>query len=367
MYFYTKPVVKKEKPLIEMVSEESLIKSFDYASIYRTPVFTEAMDKYFDTDDTMTRNVLLSVNEADQNIVLNSLANKLYENIRDKVDDIDFGTIPESKGDITKIDNYEELVQCIDTISQILQSYNQPMDSIETITLALQNTVDRTELWEKGYKLNAEMPIIMYNSIAMAIVASVTYMISACIEFIKMPNDNGFDIALNKAAVSKTREATLFKDLVKYNKLCGTGELDKAMEYVMNGNTKNFVGFGAIGTGIGIAAVLLIIPLLREIIYFFYYTKAKTSEYFDMQSAIITMNAYNVENNLTKDAKTKKDIAKKQKAVADKFKKIANTFRVNVKSGESKSDKEISKEDKTKFKSSDVMDSIPDSSQSTLF
>ena len=64
------------------------------------------MNEHFDIYDNRTRNILLAVNEADQDGVMKSLADKLYSHIVEKVDDIDFGTIPLSKGDITKIDNY---------------------------------------------------------------------------------------------------------------------------------------------------------------------------------------------------------------------------------------------------------------------
>ena len=61
------------------------------SSVYRSPEFTKAMNEYFDIQDTKTRKILLAVNEADQNKILTSLTSKLYDNIIDKVDEIDFG------------------------------------------------------------------------------------------------------------------------------------------------------------------------------------------------------------------------------------------------------------------------------------
>ena len=66
MYTYNRPVVKEETEFTGyMIDEASAIKPFDYASVYRAKEFTETM-KYFDTQDTLTRNILLAVNEADQ-------------------------------------------------------------------------------------------------------------------------------------------------------------------------------------------------------------------------------------------------------------------------------------------------------------
>ena len=354
-----------------MVDESKTLKDFDYSKIYRSPQFQEAM-KYFTNEDDLTRKVLLAVNEADQNVVMTSLSNKLYKHIVDKVDDIDFGTIPMSRGDITKIDSYDKLVDCINIITDILQNYNQPLDSINTVSLALQNIKDRKELFEKAYALNVQMPIIAYNTITLAIVSSVSFMISSCIEFIKMPNDEGFDIALDKTGLSHTSQNLLFQDLEKFNSVCSTGEFDKAMDFVIQQNAaKNFtgigLGFAASTAVVSLGLILLIIPIIRELIFFFYYSRTKVADYFDMQADLLTMNAYNIENNLTREVKNKKEVVKKQRKVADSFKKISNAIRIQNKTGESKTKQEIKKIESKKYKQDEVLDTIPDSANSILF
>ena len=373
MYTYTRPEPVKEPGSSftgYMIDEVATIKSFDYSSIYRSTQFNEAM-KYFDNEDTMTRSILLSVNEADQNVVMTSLANKLYGHITEKVDEIDFGTIPNSKGDITKIDNFDKLLDCVNIISDILQQNNQDTAPIETVNLAIQNVTDRADMFEKAYKLNIEMPIIIYNTIVLSIVSSVSYMISSCIEFVKLPEDRGFDIAMDKVGAAKVKESILFNDLKKFNKMCGDGSFDKAMDYVIKQNANNFAGgafvFGVSSVVVILGILLSIIPLIRELIFFFYYARAKASDYFDAQSSILLINAYNIDNNLTRDEKNKKQIADKQRKVADVFKKISNTLKVNLKTGEKKAADETAKLDKQKLKHDEVLDKIPDSSNSVLF
>lgn len=373
MYTYTRPEPVQESNSSftgYMIDEADVIKTFDYSSIYRSAQFNEAM-KYFDTDDNMTRAILLSVNEADQNVVMTSLANKLYSHITEKVDEIDFGTIPNSRGDITKIDNFDKLLDCVNIISDILQQYRQDTAPVETVNLAIQNMVDRVDMFEKAYKLNVEMPIIIYNTITLSIVSSVSYLISSCIEFIKLPEDRGFDIAMDKVGAAKAKEAILFNNLKKFNKMCGDGSFDKAMDYVMKQNANNFAGasfaFGVSSVVVVIGILLSIIPIIRELIFFFYYSRAKVSDYFDAQSSLLLINAYNIENNLTRDEKNKKKIANDQRKVADTFKKISNTLKVNLKTGEKKATDEINKLDKQKLKHNDVLDTIPDSSNSVLF
>lgn len=371
MYTYERSIEEQRQGFTGyMVDETSTIKYFDHDKQFRYKEFTEAMN-YFNINDTMTRNILLSVNEADQGVIMTSLSNKLYKHIVDKVDDIDFGSIPNSKGDITKIDNYDQLVDCINIINEIMVAYKQPTESIETVQMTLQNMIDRVDLFTKAYKFNIEMPIIIYNTITLAIVSSVSYLISACIEFIKLPDDQGFDIALNKVSAVKSKDNILFQDLVKFNKLCDKGDLDKAMDYIFKQNSNNFAGgtfaFSVSSIVVITGIILLLIPIIRELVFFFYYSRVKVSDYFDTQASLLTMNAYNIENNLTREEKSRKEIASKQRKIADKFKNISNKLKVNIKTGESKTTKEISDLDKEKYKSSDVLDKVPDSANSVLF
>ena len=350
---------------------EPKFKQFDPSTIYRSKQFNECMS-YFDLTDDLTRNVLLTVNEADQNVVMTNLSQKLYSHIINKVDDIDFGTIPESKGDITKIQNYDQLMDCITVISEVLARYNQPTTSIEVVQLAVQNVIDRTDKFVMGYKLNIEMPIVIYNTIVLSIVSSVSYLIASCLEYVKQPEDMGFEISLDKAATIKSADALLFKDLTKFNNTCASGEFDKAMDFMLSAKAKNFtggimLGFSASAVAIALAAVLLIIPAIRELVFLFYYTRESISTYFELQANLLTMNAYNVQNNLARDAKDRKKIAANQKKVAEVFNKISNKVKVNYKVAEVKAVKDNTTVEKTKYTQDDILDAIPDSSTSVLF
>ena len=350
---------------------EPKFKQFDPSTIYRSKQFNECMN-YFDLTDDLTRNVLLTVNEADQNVVMTNLSQKLYSHIINKVDDIDFGTIPESKGDITKIQNYDQLMDCITVMSEVLARYNQPTTPIEVVQLAVQNVIDRTDKFVMGYKLNIEMPIVIYNTIVLSIVSSVSYLIASCLEYVKQPEDMGFEISLDKAATIKSADALLFKDLTKFNNTCASGEFDKAMDFMLSAKAKNFtggimLGFSASAVAIALAAVLLIIPAIRELVFLFYYTRESISTYFELQANLLTMNAYNVQNNLARDAKERKKIATNQKKIAEAFNKISNKVKVNYKVAEVKAVKDNTTVEKTKYTQDDILDAIPDSSTSVLF
>lgn len=337
--------------------------------VYRHPVFEEAINEYFDITDTKTRKILLAVDEADQNQILTTLTSKLYDAVVSKVDDIDFGDIPRTKGDITKLPNYDKIVNCLDILEKILVQYKQKTDPVDTISNALENLRIRKEVFMKAYRYNVELPIVVYNTIGLSIISSISLMIATTIEFIKNPGNDSYEIVLDSVALAKTKDNLLFTNLKKFNKSCEGSNFDNAIDTVIKNNMKNFTGaeIGFLGAGIAIVGIILtIVPIMRELIFFFYYSRTRVSEYFDIQADLLQMNAHNLELSSTNDGKEKEKIAKKQLRIADVFRKISNAIAVSNKNSEVAATKEITANDK-KLKTDDVLDSVPDSASSVLF
>ena len=321
--------------------------------------------EYCETPDRKTRQILLSLDEADQNQVLNSLTSKLYDLIIDKVDDIDYGAIPESKGDITKIENYDQTLQCIDVITDILKQYNQKTTSIDTIRTALNNIVDRKEMFEKGFRYNIEFVMVTYCTMTLSIVSAVSFLITTCIDFIKDPSSDSFEVSIDRTALAKSKDNLLFNNLQKFNSSVSKGEFDKAMDYLINENVKKLSGMTAayIVGGVALTIIALnIIPIIRELIFFFYYSRTRISDYFEIQAELLEINAYNVQNNPTIDKNKRKTIYQKQTKIAERFRNIANKVAVKVKKGELEVEKDR-KTSKKVIKSNDILDkeTLPDS------
>lgn len=340
---------------------------------YSTPRgYDTIIKEYFNIEHTETRKVLLAVNEADQNQILTALVGRLYDNIVNKVDDIDFGTIPNSKGDVTKIENYDKICNCIDIIQNILKEYKQDTTPADIIEEALGNIRARKDLFEKGFRYNVEFIIVTYSSIVLAIISSISFLIATCIDFIKNPNQEDFSVSLNNVALVKTKDNLLFTNLNKFNKSCNNGDIDNCLNFIIKNNVKELTGaeIGLVVGGIALVGLILnILPIIRELIFFFYYSRTRVSDYFDIQADLLQMNAYNVQSNeLIK--KTERDrIAKKQLAIVDIFRKLANKLSIANKKSEVAATKEIATVNQNKYKTSDLLDSMPDSaaSSSSLF
>lgn len=328
------------------------------------------LNEYFDIDHRETRKVMLNINEADQNQVLSALTSKLYDHIVDRVDDIDFGDIPNTKGDITKLDSYQKLVDCVSVMRQLLEEYKQDVKPIGIIEDAIENVVQRKELFEKAFRYQVELPMITYSTIVLSIISSTSFLVSTCIEFIKIPSQDEFSVILDKVALTKSKSNLLFSNLDKFNTACDKGQIDNCLEVIIKNNMKNLTGVevGFVVGGVAMAGLLLnIIPILRELIFFFYYSRTRVSDYFDIQADLLQMNAYNLQNNETMKKSERDKIVKKQLKIVELFRKLSNKIAINTKECEVKATKDIVQANKEKVRTTDLMDSIPDSASSALF
>lgn len=374
-------IVKKKEAERKAKNEE-----VDWRDVYRSPEYTRAMNEFFDITDRETRKVLLAVNEADQNKVLVSLTSKLYDNVVDRIDDIDFGEIERSKGDIEKIPNFETLHECLNNMARLLIEFKQDTKPVDTIAESVANIVESKPIWTKAYAVNAELPMITYNTITLAIIEATAYMVSMCVDFVKSPSQDTIQVMIDKSALTKSKGHMLFKNLESFNDAYNKGQVTKAMESVISEvvskksidtSKKNFLGIGiytggaAVAAAVGVVGLLFcIIPIIRELIFLFFYYRVRISEFFDVQADLLQVNAYNVENNrLDLTSTERKNISKKQLKVAEDFRKIAKKIAVDGNQAEKSASKDIKAENEKKYKASDIMDELPDSaaSSSSLF
>lgn len=380
-------------PELGVARNEELKEDHAYGNFFRNPVVMEAFTEHFDLTDTATRRTLLSLNEAEQASVLTALTSKLYDHIVAKVDDIDYGEIPSTKGDVTKLSNYFKLRECINLLHDILKEYRQDTTPIDEIALALANIEARKDLFNRAFRMNVELPIIVYNNIVLSIINGVSYMIATSIEFIKTPNKDSFETVLDKVAYAKTKSHMLYGNLKKFNKCCEKNKFDNAMNHIIEefvdiregavigavtkagadiaaklGLTKltgmaAAAGKGALmvsGKVIAVIAIIIgIVFMLREMIYLFYYTRMRVSEFFDIQADLLEMNTANLENNNTMEQSKKEKIASRQYKIVDLFRRMANKISINGRKAEVESTKEIETESK-KVNIRDIEDELPD-------
>ena len=362
-------------------------KDNDYAEFSRNPEIMRVFTEYFNIANRQTRRNLLSLNEAEQDALIKSITSKLYDKIVVKVDDIDYGEIPKTAGDISKLSKYTDLVECLNLIRNLVIEMKQDPAPIDIISEAIANISARKDLFERGYKNDTELVIITYNNLVLAVVASISLMISTSIEFVKTPNSDSFDIILNKMAYNKSKNYMLFGTLKTFNKCCKKGDFDKAMNYVIKeridhtneaavlGSIGAFISSHgaaiAVGTVLSVLATVIISGILKELVFIFYHMRVRVSDFFNTQADLLEMNAYRVKNAETTDSASKEKIANKQMKIVANLRKISNFFAIKFKKAEVDATEEITSDNKkmnlTDADVSEIKDGIDSSSSSALF
>lgn len=339
----------------------------------------EIIRENMDMNDSNTVKRLSVMMEGNQNLFLVALTSKLYDKIQEKATRIDFSTIEQSRGDITKIQNFRSMVDCVNIIKKIVLEYKESTEPVDTIIDAIENINSRSRLFKKSFVIGSSLPKLTYNSICMCIVESISFLISVCVEYIKSPNNDTFQMALDTTAYNKSMQNLMFTNLVKFNQSCKTKELDAALELVMSQAVSNREAAdiiiqqnkvpiakdhpfltdeeinagqtvvihddddqqvqqeGSIGAALSYAGnkillwiCKLFIPLIRQVTYFFYFHKQKMSDYWEDQANLIQMNAMimmNENNNIPLEKK--KAIYAKQMKIVERYRKRANDLSID--------------------------------------
>lgn len=345
--------------------------------------------EYFDPSNSSEFNKLMSLNEADQDRVMVNLASKLYNHIVNEITDIDFGDIPKSKGDITRIPNYMDMKDCINIIHDICVRFKQPTDATDTITKAIDNLKDSKDVWRKSFELQCGLGMNTYNTLALGIVCSVSLLISTSIEFIKN-QDGKFEFMLNKVEMQKSLDSVLFRSLKEFNAGCADGSFMKAI-VVANNSKVNISEFDlmtfdesaivdtivstakkilpdaitslgknkfVVGTLCTVSSltllVAIVLPAIRNAVHWFFSSKQKVSDYFAIQAALLEINANNVKYNNSKSEKEKQDIYNRQMKWVSRFKDISNKLTTKMKKAEVSAKNKLDKEAEEKISIKDV-------------
>ena len=405
--------------------------------------YQQLIRENFDISDTKTRRCIIALEDTEQSQVLNALASALYDKIVSNVDKIDFGSIPRSRGDITKVDGFENTMECLNIMRKLVMEYKENPAIIDTVLAAVENIKIRKGTFMKAYSMNVELPMLLYNLLVLTIENCVSFLISVCIQYIKDPATESMSAALDKVAYNNTKDNLLYEQLVSFNNSCLNKEIDETLNHVIKNGGKISEGVTGIddtgvnsiiinvgkGTGVdvqpkppitgslfsdkgcedntecqqepnqaihggcnmsgeepveeGIATAIVggivlgagvlagglkavqfmikgLIPMLRNITYFFINTRVRLADSLAVQAQFIEANAYKLKysdnSNLSDDKKEK--VVNKQLKIAEKLKAFANKIAIDNKKAEKEAEQMAKEEDKKK-KIDDLADKLP--------
>jgi len=287
------------------------------------------------------RNQIFALTEADSAVINNTMIANLYKSAIDK-SHVDFDNIPDSKGDITKYTGYVPMMKTISLLKEIAVKSNIKIPELATVEQAISNITVYKDLFEKGFRLEKEFIILQYNVLVAACVESISTIISSYVDYVKRVDKVEFTVIKG----SKLSGWLCISNLERFNISVKNGDFAKVLNTVINSGKQGFVGVDdIIIPALIIGGVMILVPLIRELIFYFFYARMKISDYLKQQAAFLELNRINVEvSNLP--ANKKKEILKKQSETINTLNSLSDKIKVNHTMAQSKAVEALKTENK---------------------
>lgn len=269
------------------------------------------------------------------------LIQKLYTDIISK-SNIDYGKIPDSRGNITKYVYYDPMYKSIETLNQLFG--DKTVYELELTNKLHDFIITCRSDFEFGYKFDVEIIKITYN----LLVLSLHEMINVCIvEYTNYLKDvKNIDFQFNTKQKKNRLIVKYVKDTIKsYEK----GEWTKLMMQFKK-DSSNLLGLsGVIGIVTGTTTlsggVLVVIALLgllfaiRGLIYIFFNTSYRVNDYIKTEAELLKWNI-EMDNNTSDSA------LEKQKKFLGKLEETSDFIETRILKTEAKAKKELAESNK---------------------
>lgn len=264
-----------------------------------------------------------TMNKNDVHQINGTLIQNLYGSVI-KRKDIDFGDIPASNGDIEKVKFYDSTIESLDTLEELYRKNNIDEPSVGEVKRAISNVKRFKPQFTTGFRLKHEFVMITYNSIVMSIIEATSLLISSYVTYV-VGSDEAY--MLNHET-DKKRGYVSLENLRQFNAACDNGNMANALKYMVDEGHKSFAGEEVLIGGAVIMCLLSIVPLIREMVYYYYRCRVKMSDYLSMQADFLEMNKLAVEAS-KKGPAERRNIVKKQETVIKRLRKTADKLTIN--------------------------------------
>ena len=204
------------------------------------------------------------------------LVNALYNDIKNK-DNVDFGKIPDSAGDITKLVYYKNMASAMRHLNELIgENANPDMIRMNELHQAI---IQERNNFEFGFKLNIAIIKYAYNTLCEALMDLINMNISSYVDV--MRDSMGIEVVPG-TSTSKGTDNTVTRAVDTFLDLRKKGEWGKLIKSYRSQYGKNLSG-AAVATGIFVGGITIvgIIALLygiRQLIYLYYHSLATVEE-----------------------------------------------------------------------------------------
>ena len=275
---------------------------------------------------------LYSLTETEQAVINDRVMGNIYQSAL-KRKDINFDSIPYSKGDIKKFDGYDNMIATINMLRQLSKKFGIKMNELDIVDTALSNIRAYRKTFTDGFSLGNEFLTIYYNSLVYACVEATSLILSSYVSYVK--SINAVEVYGNVCIDS----------LTKFNKSVKSGEFAKFSKNALDKNKQNFMGSTiAITTAIAVAAS--IVPILRQLVFYYYDTRMNVSEYLEHQSMFLRLNK-NMIDSKNMSADKKNNVIRTQEEYARKLDELSDKIKVNSQLTDKKSINSLKQDNKS--------------------
>lgn len=325
-------------------------------------------------------------NSAVDNSAGEDMVTILFQSIKKKFIKADYSYIEKSKGNIARLEGYNDLRNGINFLSKMGQNVTSKeyIELVATFQASITNLTNNSKEFEKAFTNNNSLYMLVYDSTVNALIVGVSLLISESISIYK----NEYNILETKVntdnlTVSKNKYIQLLKH---FNKISMNGELAKSFKAlndksimkedfdILNNtavlnemtaddwlkifnqikmaikskkDTKIWKIVKTIGWVVGVMFILLWI--CRNVVFIYYNQRIKLTQYLEEVAIAVQLNSENISNPKEKE---------RQEKMAERLKELAEKIKVDQAMASNKaerdinaSDEEISKEIDKKTKS----------------
>ena len=285
-----------------------------------------------------------ALTEAEQAVVNDRMVGSLYQSVLNKKD-INFDNIPFSKGDIKKVEGYDNMVATLETIRGLAHKFGMKIGELDIVESALVNLRTNKPAFERGFALNNEFMILYYNTLVYACIEATSLILASYVEYVKTLNNVEFRLRKGKGVYGNL----CLSSLDKFNKSIKDGSFTKFVKGMNERNRENFLGGGLIAAGkLAFSAVIgipAIIGVVRTLVFKYYEGRMSISDKLQQQSLALEINKFNIESK-NMDAQQRNKILNKQKAVIDKLERLSDKIMIDSQLSDNKANAEIREDNK---------------------
>ena len=348
-------------------------------------MFTTKQDEWLKTYLVQEGNDIIQYNkfsEAEKVNFSQEIVANIVKSIEEREDVLDTKIIDKSKGDITKLDNYRYIKTSLELLNNMQSvASNEKVPYLNVLNDTHNNLIKYSKDFERGYRTNKTVVKLLYSSIVLSLVQSISFVIATSMDYVKDPIGNYESCLRYNLNKNKNYTTVNIDCLSQFNLMCTNGEMayffnriytDKSLQeseilHLKENNGELFsedsltcLFADVLGTGIvrtlgtlGAVLVLLarIIPTIPELLRMFvsmiYHTRVEMSDYFRLQAEYIELNLER-QRNL---AEPNKKSIKKQEKIMNNLLKLSDMIDIDQKNATKSTKMQIETENKNISKS----------------